>query len=196
MTAAQSHRFARAALVLAGVAASLTLLAAPASAHSDIKSTSPVDGAVLETPPAEVRLTFDTPLLDDTDTISINDENGNVVKSIHPKPEGDSVAIPWPAGTPAGTYQVAYRVVCGDGHPVVGAISVTVNSASVADIAPATSSPTAAALAANETAAPPSNSPPTSDSSLPLITGAVVLVAAVIVLIVALLRRRGTPTTA
>ena len=157
-------------------------------------------------PPPEVRFTFDAPLLQDTDTISINDSEGNVVKSIHPTPEGDSVAIPWPEGTAPGQYQVAYRVVCGDGHPVIGAINLTVNgSAPAASAAPASSAAAVAAPSQAETvtsatpaasAVAASDAPASSSSSMmPIIVGAAVLGAAAIALIVALVARRGgTPT--
>ena len=171
--------------------------AAPASAHSQLTSTTPADGSVLAVPPPEVRFTFDAPLLQDTDTISINDSEGNVVKSIHPTPEGDSVAIPWPEGTAPGQYQVAYRVVCGDGHPVIGAINLTVNgSAPAASAAPASSAAAAApsqpaATAAATPVAASDASTSSSGSLTPLIIGAAVLGAAVIALIVALVARRG-----
>jgi hypothetical protein len=148
---------------------------------------------VLDEPPTEVRFTFDAPLLDDTDTISINDHDGNVVSSIHPKPQGDSVAIPWPVGTPAGTYQVAYRVVCGDGHPVVGAINLTLSAAAAGPTSAASTStasaPSAATPAAGDAA------PPASGSPLVVVAGAVVLGAAVIAVAAVLItRRRTTPT--
>jgi methionine-rich copper-binding protein CopC len=175
--------------------------AGPASAHSQLTSTSPVDGAVLDTAPTEVRLTFDSTLLDDTDTISINDENGNVVSSIHPKPEGDSVAIPWPAGTPAGTYQVAYRVVCGDGHPVVGAINVTLTAAAAGAANLATVAASAvASSAASSVPTPPSPSAaepaaPSSGPPLPLVASALVLAAAALATgTIVVRRRRGAHT--
>jgi methionine-rich copper-binding protein CopC len=205
------------ALAALAVAVSVAGLGAtPASAHSQLTGTTPEDGAVLAGPPPEVRLTFDSTLLDDTDTISINDENGNVVKSIHPKPEGSSVAIPWPEGTKPGTYQVAYRVVCGDGHPVVGAMSITITggasttTANSSAVSPTVESPTGtspaspsspagstAAIAADSgDATPPAGG--TSGSPMALIAGAAILGAGVIALVVAVMtRRRGTasPTT-
>ena len=194
---ATARRLGQGLAALAVLVAVGGLGAAPASAHSQLTSTTPADGSVLAVPPPEVRFTFDAPLLQDTDTISINDSEGNVVKSIHPTPEGDSVAIPWPEGTAPGQYQVAYRVVCGDGHPVIGAINLTVNgSAPAASAAPASSaaatapSPPAATAAATPVAA--SDASTSSSGSLtPLIIGAAVLGAAVVALIVALVARRG-----
>ena len=194
---ATARRLGQGLAALAVLVAVGGLGAAPASAHSQLTSTTPADGSVLAVPPPEVRFTFDAPLLQDTDTISINDSEGNVVKSIHPTPEGDSVAIPWPEGTAPGQYQVAYRVVCGDGHPVIGAINLTVNgSAPAASAAPASSAAAATpSLPAATTAATPvaaSDASTSSSGSLtPLIIGAAVLGAAVIALIVALVARRG-----
>jgi methionine-rich copper-binding protein CopC len=201
----------RALAALAVVAAVAGLGATPASAHSQLTGTTPEDGAVLAVPPPEVRLTFDSTLLDDTDTISINDENGNVVKSIHPKPEGSSVAIPWPEGTKPGTYQVAYRVVCGDGHPVVGAMSITITggasttTSSSSAVSPTGASPASASSPIASTAAVAADSgdatPPaggTSGSPTALIAGAAILGAGVVALVVAVMaRRRGpaSPTT-
>ena len=141
-----------ASLVLA--VAFLTLAAPPASAgHSQLLSTSPADGSVLAAPPSEVVFTFDAPLLPDTPTVSINDADGQVVSSIHPAPDGDSVSIPWPTGTSPGDYQVAFRVVCADGEPLVGAIPLTISdsgdaaSASTATAAPPTAAPVADSVA-------------------------------------------------
>jgi len=201
VTSDLTRRLGQGLAALAVIVAVGGLGAAPASAHSQLTSTTPADGSVLAVPPPEVRFTFDAPLLQDTDTISINDSEGNVVKSIHPTPEGDSVAIPWPEGTAPGEYQVAYRVVCGDGHPVIGAINLTVNgSAPAASAAPASSTAAAASTqtAATTPATPEATTAAASDapassstSMLPIIIGAAVLGAAVIALIVALVARRG-----
>jgi methionine-rich copper-binding protein CopC len=201
ITVSSTGRRVRLLATASAILALGVLGAGPASAHSQLTSTSPVDGAVLDTAPTEVRLTFDSTLLDDTDTISINDENGNVVSSIHPKPEGDSVAIPWPAGTPAGTYQVAYRVVCGDGHPVVGAINVTLTAAAAGASNLATVAASAvASSAASSVPTPPSPSAaepaaPSSGPPLPLVASALVLAAAALATgTIVVRRRRGAHT--
>lgn len=132
-----------AALLLVVVPA---LSAAPASAHSKLVSTSPADGAVLDTPPAEVSFTFDEPLLAGTDTISINDEQGNVVASGPATVDGATISLPWPADATEGTFQAAYRVVSDDGHPVTGAITITISGATESnESVAATAEPVAAA---------------------------------------------------
>lgn len=170
-----------AALALA--ATFLTLGAVPANAgHSQLLSTSPADGSVLAAPPAEVVFTFDAPLLPDTPTVSINDADGQVVSSIHPAPAGDSVSIPWPEGTAPGDYQVAFRVVCADGQPLIGAITLTITGSADTAAAPAPAS------------AAPAASAPTPAKGLPiaaiLAVAAGIAVIAIVALVISGRRRR------
>ena len=117
-------------LAVAGVLAATALLGAgQAAAHSQLLSTIPADGATLNEPPQSVVLTFDEALIPEVESISINDAAGNVVASPTVEPVGSTLTVPWPVGLPDGVYQVAYRVVSGDGHPVIGAISFTVGTA-------------------------------------------------------------------
>lgn len=139
-----SARRVLAAVTLALLAVGI-LGVVPASAHSKLVSTSPVDGAILDSPPASVSFTFDEPLLPGTDTISVNDEHGNVLASESVSPDDTTISVPWPDEAGSGMFQVAFRVVSGDGHPVTGAITLTITGA------PTASSPTAAATT---TAAP------------------------------------------
>ena len=161
----------------------VTVGAVPASAgHSQLLSTSPVDGSVLAGPPPEVVFTFDAPLLPDTPTVSINDADGQVVSSIHPAPNGDSVSIPWPEGTAPGDYQVAFRVVCADGQPLIGAITLTITG-SAAGVAASTRASAASAPASPATSAstPAAAPAPTPAKGLPI--AAILAVAAGIALI-------------
>lgn len=120
-------------LAVAGVLAVSALLGAgQATAHSQLISTIPSDGALLNEPPPSVVLTFDEALIPEVDSISINDAAGNVVASPTVEPVGSTLTVPWPAGLPDGVYQVAYRVVSGDGHPVIGAITFTVGTPTAA----------------------------------------------------------------
>ena len=129
MTRGSLGASAMAGVITVMLAASVVPGAAPASAHSQLLSTSPADGAVLPEAPASVVLTFNEALIPDVDSISINDARGNVVASRSVEPVGATLSVPWPDGLPAGAYQVAYRVVSGDGHPVTGAIMFTITGA-------------------------------------------------------------------
>lgn len=184
------------------------LIAGPASAHAQLVSTDPADGATISAPPATVTLTFDEALLADTETISINDENGNVVASQQATPEGSTVSVPWPAELTTGTFQVAYRVVSGDGHPVTGAFTFTIggdasaaasSGAASSGAAPSgAASNTAAASAAPSTSAVPSTeaTPVTEDSGTSgvsvalVILGAIAVLVLIVVVAVTMIRRR------
>ncbi len=118
-------------LATALLALGLVPLAASASqAHSQLVSSTPTNGATLATAPTQVSFTFDENLLPDLDTISINTELGENVASKQIEPVANSLSIPWPSTITSGTYQVAYRIVSGDGHPVTGAITFTIGTAS------------------------------------------------------------------
>lgn len=134
------RRQAGLALGIVLAAASLLVVAGPVAAHTDLVSSDPADGAVLAVAPAAVSFTFSEDLLPDTSTISVNDADGNVIASTPVAPDGSTVSAPWPAEAAAGTFQVAYRVVAEDGHPLTGEISVTIGYA-----APATAVPSAPA---------------------------------------------------
>lgn len=168
-------------LAVAGVLAASALLGAgQATAHSQLISTIPSDGALLSEPPQSVVLTFDEALIPEVDSISINDAAGNVVASPAVEPVGSTLTVPWPAGLPDGVYQVAYRVVSGDGHPVIGAISFTIGMA--------------AGTAGNVSAAPSESDPVQVSAAggggfvLPLLAAAVIII--LLGIVVAISRRR------
>jgi methionine-rich copper-binding protein CopC len=190
------------ALVPRVLAAALVLLAwvgiaaSPAAAHAALATSSPADGATLTAAPTSVELTFDEPLLEDTETVSINDIDGNVVASQQVKPTGTTVSVPWPADLTTGTFQVAYRVVSGDGHPVMGAITFTIAPAEVSS--PSTAPSAAPSTGGSPTAsapAPASSSPATSPanqapSGFAALVGIAALSAIAVALVVALRRRQ------
>lgn len=168
-----------AVLVAAGVG-----LAVPAAAHSQLVSSSPADGAVVAVAPTEVAFTFDEDLLPGVDTIAVSDDEGNVVSSVKVEPDGNVVRAPWPADLPDGTYQAAYRIVSADGHPVSGAILVTIDRAASSSPAPSGSAASAAGpstAASAPAAAPSATSTSASPGGTPIaLVGAVTLLALVL----------------
>jgi methionine-rich copper-binding protein CopC len=119
------------ALLLAVVAVLVVLAGAgPAAAHADFVSSDPADGAILSTAPAQVTLTFSEDLLAGANTVSITDKTGAVLATESLEPQGPTIVAPWPAAASGGTYQVAYRVVSADGHPITGAVVITVGRSS------------------------------------------------------------------
>ncbi|QBX55302.1 hypothetical protein EXE58_07435 [Nocardioides seonyuensis] len=119
---------ALAVLTLAQVVA-----AGPATAHAELVSTNPLNGAQLADAPGEVVLEFteSVALLDDG--IRLLGAGGDAVPTPAPVTDGSTVRWAMPRDLPDGAYVVSWRVVSGDSHPVTGAFSfgvgegVTVN---------------------------------------------------------------------
>jgi len=93
---------------------------------------------------------------------------------------------------PVGVYQIGYRVVSDDGHPVQGKVSFTLTApgpaAAAPTTAPAAAAPTAAPTAAS--VAPQASSTPNGSAPIwPWLVGAVILVAAGAVVALRLGRR-------
>jgi methionine-rich copper-binding protein CopC len=103
----------------------LTLVSAPSQAHTQLVSSSPSNGAVLDVAPTAVTYVFNEPLLPHLDTVSINTESGVNVTSKSVKPNKNTLSMPWPIDLMPGKYQVAYRIVADDGHPVTGSITLS-----------------------------------------------------------------------
>lgn len=140
-----------AALLLTAFAAAL-FLAQPAAAHDELVSSNPADGAVLEEAPAEIQLVFSSELMDLGNQVIVADADGNNVAETEPVLNRETLVQAVPALN-AGDYQVNWRAVSGDGHPITGSFGFTVNAPAGAETtAPAPASPEASAPAAVETA--------------------------------------------
>jgi copper transport protein len=115
-------------LVIA-LALGLALPLAPASAHAELVSTSPTAGALLETAPRSVDLTFDEPVSVVPDGVQLYDSSGG--RATLPVSASDStVRATLPAHLPKGSYVVGWRVVSDDSHPESGVLSFAVGQAS------------------------------------------------------------------
>ncbi|OIU83063.1 copper resistance CopC family protein [Microbacterium sp. AR7-10] len=182
-----------AAVAVATVAA--LAVAAPASAHDTIVSSTPAADSQLTAAPTEVVLTFSNTLLSIDENsgtaMTVVDESGQDWVAGPPSIEADTVTVPLTEGMPDGAYTVTWQVVSSDGHPTSGeyAFSLTVPEPSATPSA--TPSETAAA---DPTAQPSDAAQPTEQSDpmpWPLLIGlGVVLLAAVITAIVIVARRR------
>lgn len=114
---------AAAALVLAPVA-----LASPASAHDELVSTDPADGASLEEAPAAVTLTFGEEVLELGTAVVVTDSAGVRLADGPLVVDGAVITQAITPPTIAGEVRVSYRVVSSDGHPVTGSLMFTVAS--------------------------------------------------------------------
>lgn len=118
---------------LAALALALTLTVAPATgavAHEQLLSSSPGDGERLDRAPGEVRLQFTADLLGLGAVVLVadgDDRNWTVGDAVV---EGAVVTIPIDPAIPVGGYEIRWRVVSGDGHPISDIIPFTIGDAS------------------------------------------------------------------
>ena len=121
--------------------------AAPALAHNVLRSSTPAGGAVLPTPPADVRLEFDQSVV----TLGTEVAVTGPPRALTLEPvvvDGATVRQPLPAGLPAGAYTVQWRATSSDGHPVSGEFAFTAEAASPAPDVTSTPEPTTSAPSA------------------------------------------------
>lgn len=136
-----------AAVVVGLVVGVLALGIGAVAAHDALLSTTPKDGATLEIVPPAVVLKFEAAPLKDTTKIVATDSAGKQFPLTNVVVTGTTATAPWPAAAnTAGTYQVAWRNVGSDGHPLNGSFSFSFTTSG--------SGPTARA---NPTASPGAN---------------------------------------
>ncbi|HTN55845.1 MAG TPA: copper resistance CopC family protein [Microbacterium sp.] len=192
--------------VLAGVAvaaAAVLAVAAPASAHDEIVSSSPASGEQLTTAPDQVVLTFSNNLLElagnNGTAVVVADGSGADWVSGDPVVSADTVTVPLKSGMPDGDFTVTWQVVSSDGHPTSGEY---VFSLAVPEAAPTPSATAAETAAPVETTAPAETTSPASPEATqapseteaapwPLLIGlGVVLIAAIVIVILITVRKR------
>ena len=115
---------ALAALTLVGGLAGTVLVAAPASAHDYVVSTTPKTGSTADAAVPKVEVTFDDVVLDpqhdgSTTVLQVTDAAGKHFETSCPTVSGRDISVPTALGA-AGAYTVTWRIVSADGHPVSG----------------------------------------------------------------------------
>ena len=103
----------------------------PASAHSEVVATSPENGAVLDTAPAMVTVTFTEPVSPVADQVRVFAPNGDRVDRGKSEASGSQIRMGF-RSSGDGTYLVSYRVISADGHPVAGGFSFSIGEPSAA----------------------------------------------------------------
>ena len=120
------------ALVLAGTAltaAALFALAdsAPAFAHDELTGSSPEQGEVLDASPEAIGLSFSNDIIEVGTAVVVVDHHGEEIEVSEPVIAGPEVTVELPADL-SGDYQVRWRAVSSDGHPIEGTIDFGVGS--------------------------------------------------------------------
>ncbi|MFF8986924.1 copper resistance CopC/CopD family protein [Streptomyces globisporus] len=134
---------AAAALLAALVSLVFGLLlagAGPASAHAALTGSDPADGAVVDTAPEEVTLSFSEAIAVGDDSIRVLDPSGKRADTeAAPKDlsEGSTVryGVALHSGLPDGTYTVAWQAISADSHPISGAFTFSIGAPSDTTVA-------------------------------------------------------------
>lgn len=129
----------RIAALVAGIVALLgtaLLLAAPASAHATVVTSSPADGSRLKSAPKSVTIVFDESVgLGGVGYLHVTDQNGKRVDAgaaFHPNGDATKVTDTLRSGLGNSTYTASFRVVSADSHPVAGTIRFVVGTGPLA----------------------------------------------------------------
>lgn len=101
-----------------------TLLPA-ASAHDTLISSSPAAGESFEQAPEMLELTYSDEVLNLTPVVRLTTSAGEEIFTATPTVSGNTASIDLPP-LPADDYQVLWRVVSSDGHPIEGTVDFTV----------------------------------------------------------------------
>ncbi|WP_217221826.1 copper resistance CopC/CopD family protein [Streptomyces anulatus] len=134
---------AAAALLAALVSLVFGLLlagAGPASAHAALTGSDPQDGAVVDTAPKEVTLSFSEAIAVGDDSIRVLDPSGKRADTeAEPRDlsEGSTVryGVALHSGLPDGTYTVAWQAISADSHPISGAFTFSIGAPSETTVA-------------------------------------------------------------
>jgi methionine-rich copper-binding protein CopC len=106
--------------------AALLLVAGPASAHDQLLSSDPEDGATLDEQPTSISLTFSAPPLDTGIEVALVGPDGTTAQGYDIQVAGEVVTAQLPADLAPGRYDVAWHVVSSDGHPIEGELTYVV----------------------------------------------------------------------
>ena len=114
--------------VLALFAAAALAVPAAAWAHAALLRTVPEASRTVNTPPAQVRLTYSEPIEPRFAIVSVTDAAGRQVTSGPPEraPGSPQTLVTPLRRAPQGWYLVFWRVISADGHPVRGAFTFAV----------------------------------------------------------------------
>ncbi|GMA32960.1 copper resistance protein CopC [Litorihabitans aurantiacus] len=154
------------AAAVAALTAALALVALaspPAQAHDQLVASSPADGAHLDAAPTEIRLSFSgEPLELGTKAMVTTAQDPARDLALGTSVDGRDV-VTEVADLPDGHYDVRWRVISSDGHPISGLIPFSVGDAGQRPATAGTTAPEVGADGPDESGA--SGTPSASDAS-------------------------------
>ncbi|TXK04084.1 copper resistance protein CopC [Microbacterium mitrae] len=193
-------RISRISSAAAIVALLVLAPATAASAHDELVSSSPAAGEQLSTAPESITLAFSAEVLTMGAAIMVVDADGTDWVASEPVVDYGEVTATLESGMPDAGYEVRWRVVSSDGHPISGVIPFTVGDAEplVAESAAPAQSQAAEPGAAEPGAAEPGNPEEeeqgtTAEGGVPralLVGGATAIMAGAVFALVSVIRRR------
>lgn len=118
----------RTLVATAALAAGSLLGMNPATAHDELVSTNPTDGATLTEAPASLELTYSGDIMDvdGANQVRVTNAAGESVTDGDPEVDGTVVTQDLATAAADDTYTVTWRVVSSDGHPIQGTFTYTV----------------------------------------------------------------------
>jgi len=147
------------AAVLLAVAAAVGA-AAPAQAHDQIISTSPSEDSHVDTAPAEVSMVYTDSLIEVGAVVLVMDDTDKDWADGPVALDGPNATQAIKPGMQDGIYQVRWRVVSSDGHPISGVYDFAVGTATLTtDTSTSTSTRTETSTDAEATADPAAAGP-------------------------------------
>ena len=151
------------------VALLAVVVASPASAHTDLVSSDPENGATLEAAPDQITLKFAEAVLSSGAQIVAKSADGTKVDLGPAAVSGAKVTSTWPSDAADGAYKVSWRVSGEDGHPLEGTFGFSIKGSEPA------------ATASAEPVAPVESASPVSDTTEESGSGANLLLPALFV---------------
>ncbi|MEV8271989.1 copper resistance CopC family protein [Microbacterium sp. NPDC077184] len=129
MSSVTTTRLRAAALGMATALVVLLAPAAPAAAHDQLTGSDPAAGERLDSAPAALTLEYSAEVMELGAMVIVADATRDDWVQEEPVVDGTTVSVPLPAGMPTGGYEIRWRVVSSDGHPISGVIPFTVGDA-------------------------------------------------------------------
>ena len=148
--ATQCRRTSMLVLLVAAAVSWVGLGAAPAAAHTELRSSPPADGQHLAGAPEVVELVFAQPIADKFARVVARTSPGGPPTELAVVVDGARVSATVPPDLTAvpplnrTVWTVSYRVVSEDGHPITGQLRFTVAPAPATTASPESNPPQAA----------------------------------------------------
>ncbi|OUZ12235.1 hypothetical protein BHE97_02865 [Aeromicrobium sp. PE09-221] len=106
----------------------LTWTVGPAVAHAQLIGSTPAEDEVLDTAPAQVELEFNEELIEIGSTMLVIDSDGENRVAGEVALDGRFVRADLAPDLPDGSYEIRWRVVSADGHPISGRIPFAIGA--------------------------------------------------------------------